>query len=129
MPQVDPPLVVGIVGRHVVRADQVVNAIAGAAHGGNDVVSRFQFRDFRSDGLYLPESFVANDKELVARRRSTIFGGIDFFVGAVYAYAQDLHQHSTTVRNLIERGLGQLGNMDAIGFSRKYTDRFHFFSP
>jgi len=31
-----------------------------------------------------------------------------------------------TIRQFVPRRLVQLGEMDAVGFSRKYTDSFHF---
>ena len=124
--QVDAALVVRVVGGHVVGADQVIDALAGAAHGGDDVVAGLHFGDIRPDGFDLAEALVADDQEVVSGRRRAVFGGVDFFVGSVHADAQNLYQHATAVGNLIQRRLRQIGHVDAVGFSWEYTDRFHF---
>ena len=84
MAQVDAALVVSVVGGHVVGADQVIDALAGPAHRGHDVVAGLYLGDIRADGFHLAEALVADDQEVVSGRRRTVLGGVDLFVGSVY---------------------------------------------
>ena len=72
---------------------------------------------------------MTDDEKVVSWRCGTVFGRIDFLVGSVYTNAQNFDQHTTAVRNLVNRGLGQISHMDAVGFSWEYTDGFHCISP
>ena len=63
--QVDAPLVIGVVGRHIVRADQVIDARTRTAHRGHDIVARLQFCDIGSDGFHLAEAFMADDQNRI----------------------------------------------------------------
>ena len=124
--QVDAALVVDVVGGHVVGADEVVNTLAGAAHGGDDIVAGLHFGDIRPDRFDLAKAFVADDEVIVSGRRCAVFGGVDFFVGAVNADAQNFYQYAAAVWNLIQRRFWQISHVDTVGFSREYTDGFHF---
>src|SRR5262249_46397991 len=83
MTKVDSTFEVSIVGRHVVGADKIVDARPGTTDGGDHIIARLYLRDVWTNGFDLAETFVADDQEVVSRRRLTIFGGIDFLVGAV----------------------------------------------
>src|SRR5215471_4303065 len=85
--QIDAALVIGAVGRHVIRADQVIDALAGPAHGSDDIVARLQFSDIRADSFDLTKTFVANHKKVISWRRGTVLGSIDLFVGTIYTDA------------------------------------------
>ena len=94
MPQVDPPLVVHVVRRHVVGADPVVDARAGPADGRHHVVARRQLGHVGPDRLHPAEALVAGHEKVVARRRGAVLGRVDLLVGAVHADPQHLDQHA-----------------------------------
>ena len=56
-----------------------------------------------SNCFHSSKTFVPDDQEIVARRGLAILGGVDLFVGAIDAHAQDAHQHATTVGNFLKR--------------------------
>src|SRR6185437_15900983 len=93
--QVDAALVIDLVGGHVLQTNLVVDALAGAAHAGDD-------KHAGPDGAghvganadHLPKVFVAGDEKVGAIRRLPILGLVDFAVGAIDAHAQHLDQHA-----------------------------------
>src|SRR5262249_10782047 len=99
--QVDAAFVVGVVGSHIVRTDDVINAFSGAAHSRDNVIAWFEFSDILAYGFHLPEAFVPDHQEVISRRGSTIFGGIDLFICAIHAHAQHFYQHASPVWNLV----------------------------
>src|SRR5208283_3260622 len=106
VPQVDAPLVIGVVGGHIVRADQVIDARTRAAYRGHDVVARLQLRGIRTDSFHLAETLMADDQKIVSWGRCTVLGSVDFFVGSVNDYAQNFDQHTAAVWNLVQGRLG-----------------------
>src|SRR5438105_6778848 len=109
MAQADAALEICIIGGHVVGADQVVNASPWAANRSHDIVARAQLSHVRTNRFDLTKTFVANHQKVKARRGGSVFGGVDLFIGAVYAYTQNLDQHSPPIGNLIDSGLVQAG--------------------
>ena len=101
MESTDSPLEVDLVGGHVVGTDLVVDAAAAPPDSGHHVITGLEFGDVGADGLDAAEVLVAHDQEVVALGRRAVLGGIDLFVGAVHATAQQAHQHAATVRHLI----------------------------
>ncbi len=87
MPEINPPLEVSVVGRHVIRANLVVEAPTGAAHGQGYIISRFELSDIRPYGFDTPKTLVADDQIIVPGRGCAILGGVYLFVGAVHAHA------------------------------------------
>jgi hypothetical protein len=129
MAQVDAALVVDVVGGHVIGADQVIDTLAGPAHGGDDIVVGSQFGHVRAYGFHAAEAFVADDQEIVSWRGGAVFGRVDFLVGTVHTDTKNLYQYSPAVGDLVELGLVQIGRVDAVGFSREHTDGFQCISP
>ena len=81
--QIDATLEVRIVRRHVVRADQIVDARAGPAHSSHYVITRLHFSHVWTNRFNLPETFMTNDQEILSGRRLAILSGIDLFVRAI----------------------------------------------
>jgi len=76
MQEVDPALVVDVVGGEVLEPDLAVDGRAGAAHGGDDVGARLDGEgDVRADLDDLAEAFVAGDEVVVAGRCGAVLGG------------------------------------------------------
>src|SRR5438876_140396 len=125
MAQIDPALVIRVVCRHIVGADEVVDALSRTANGRDHIISRLKFCDVRRDGFDPSKTFVANNQVVESRGRCAVFGGIDFLVGAIDADSQDLHEHASAVRDLVERRFRRICKMDAARFARKYADCFH----
>ena len=79
----DPALGEVLAGRHVLEADQVVDRAAGAPDRGHDETARLEGRGHvRADGLDPAEVLVADDQEVVARRRLAELRGVDLAVRA-----------------------------------------------
>jgi hypothetical protein len=100
--QVDATFEVGVVGRHVVRADQVVNACTWPAHGCYHVVSRFYFGDIWTNCFNLAETLMADNQEIVSRGRLAVVSRIDLLVSAINSDAQHSHQHAAPVGNVAD---------------------------
>src|SRR4051812_34588570 len=83
--QVDAALIVDIVRRHIIRADQVVDAMPRTPHSCDHVVTRLQLCDMLSNRLNTPKPFVSRDKKLVTRGRRTVFRRIDLFISPINA--------------------------------------------
>ena len=85
--QVDAALEVTVVGRHVVCADQVVDACTWSAYSRDHVVSRFYVSYVWTNGLNLTKTLMTDDQKIVTRRSLAILGGIDLFVRTIDADA------------------------------------------
>src|SRR5215469_4637508 len=129
MTQIDSAFEVSVVGSHVVGTDQVVNASAWAANGGDHIVAGFHFGNVRANGLDPAESLMANDEEVKSRRSGPVFRGIDLSVSSIDPDAQNFDQNAAPVRDFIDRRFVQVSEMNAVGFSRKHTYSFHSISP
>ncbi len=125
MQQIDAALEVGVVSGHVLQADFVVDAHSGAADRRDDVIAGGKFADMRADSFHAAKTFVPEDQKFIAGRRSAVFGGVDFLVGAVHADARQFHEHAAPVRNLVELRLGHFPQMNAIGLARYHGNCFH----
>ena len=125
MQQIDAALVVGIVGGHVVGADEVVDTLAGPAYGRYHVIAGLQLADIGADFFHHTKAFVAGDQKIVAFRRRAILCRIDLFVSAIHAHAQHAHQHSAPIGDGIERGFIQRRQMRAVGLAGKNCHCFH----
>lgn len=64
-------------------------------------------------------------QEVVARRRISIEAVVDLAVGRIDADFQNFDQHATTVRDIVQSRLGQIGKMNAVGVTRFDGNRFH----
>jgi hypothetical protein len=87
--QIDAALKVRIIRRHVVGADQVVDARTRTAYRCDHIIARLQFRHVRTDSFDLAKTFVTDHQKIVALRGLPILCRIDFLVGAVNANTQD----------------------------------------
>jgi hypothetical protein len=74
----------------------------------------------------LAEAFVADDQKVESWRRSAVFGGIDFFIGAVDTDTENFYEHAAAIRDLVERRLWHVSDVHAVWLSWEYTDGFHF---
>src|SRR5207248_893274 len=95
------------------------------AHSRDHVVSGLELRDVRTNRFDAAETFMSDDQIIESRRRSAVFCGIDLFVGAVHADAQDFDENASAVLYLVERRFRRIRKMDAAGFAGKYADCFH----
>src|SRR6516225_7471475 len=100
MTQVDAPLEVHAVGRHVLQADRVVETRARPTDRGDHEVTWAQKGHLRSHRFHLTEPFMADDEKGVALGRSTVFGRIDLPIGPIDADPQYLHQDAAPGRNV-----------------------------
>src|ERR1041385_5218909 len=101
MAQVDATLEVGVVGRHVVGADEVIDASAGTANGGHYIVARLQFGHIRTNGFDATEPFVADHQEVEPGGSRAIFSRVDLFVSAVHANSQNLYEDAATIQHIL----------------------------
>ena len=100
--KVDAPLEVGIVGGHVVRADQVIETSPRSPNCGDDIISRLQLSHIRTNRFHPAETFMSDDQKVVSRRSCAVFCGIDLFVGAIHSDAKNSNQHSSPIGNLVD---------------------------
>src|SRR6266446_1543511 len=115
---VDAALEVGVVGRHVVCADLVVETQTGAAHRERDVIAGLEFRNAWANLFHATKAFVPKYQIVAAVGGGSIFGRIDFLVRAVHTDSKDLHQHAATIRNVGDAWLWDLRQMHAPCFAR-----------
>jgi hypothetical protein len=104
--EVDSSLVVDVLTGHVVLADLIVEAAAGAADRRHHIIARHELRNVVADFQHPAETFVTDHEKVVTGRRLAIFRCVDLFVRAIDADAQHLHQDATSVRDLMDRGFG-----------------------
>src|SRR6266571_2366690 len=123
--QVNATFKVSVIGSHVIGANLVINTGTGPAHGGYHVIVGVELGDVGADRFHSSEAFVADDEEVVPLWRGTVLCGVDLFVCAIHANAQDFNQHAAAVGDIVDRGLREFGKMYAIRLSRKYCDGFH----
>src|SRR5262249_15643370 len=102
MPAADAALEVDRVGGHVVCADLVVDAGASAADCGNNVVARRKLAYVRPDGLHAPEVFMTDREKIESIRSGAVLGGIDLFIGAVDAAAEQPDEHAAAIRDFVQ---------------------------
>src|SRR5262249_44130747 len=100
--QVDSALEVSVIGGHVVRADQVINASAWPANGSDHIIANFQFGHVAAYCLDTAETLMANDEEIKSRRSGPVFRGIDLFVGSIDTYTQNFNQHAAPIWHFFE---------------------------
>src|SRR5215469_8904053 len=129
MTQIDSPFEVRVVGSHVVGADQVVNALAWAANGGDHIVAGFHFGNIQANGLDSAENLMANHEEVKSHRGGPVFRGIDLSVSSIDTDAQNFDQNTAPIRDFLDRRFGQVSEMNAVRLSRKHTYSFHSISP
>src|SRR5947209_1551716 len=95
----DSALEVRIVGRHVIRADQVIQTCARPSHSGYNVVTRLEFPDIGTYGFNATEAFVTGHEKIESRGRSAILSRINFFIGSIHSDAKYFHEYSPSVRD------------------------------
>ncbi len=123
--KVDASLEVDIVGRHVIGADRVVQAVAWTAHGRDHEVSRRELGHVRANLFDHAEALVPKHEVVVAGRRLSIERGVDLLVGTVDADAQHLHEHAASTRDIGDARLFDLAQMGGAGTAGGDADRFH----
>ena len=89
--QVNAALEIRVICGHVVRADQVVDTVAGPADSSYDVVPGLNLGDIRAHSFHLAEAFMADNEKVVSRRCCAVFGGVNFLVGAIHTDPEDFH--------------------------------------
>ena len=102
MPEIDAAFKICVICGHVVGADQVVNALSRTADCCDNVITRLELCNIFSDCFHLSEALMAKHQEFVSRWRRTVFGSIDFLVGAIHADAQYLYQHTPPIGNFVQ---------------------------
>src|SRR5271165_2229034 len=105
MQSTDASLEVLIVGGHVVRADLVVETVAGAAHRSHYVIAGPELGDVGANLFHLPEALVPNHQELIAVGSSPVFGGVDLLVRPIHTHFEDADQHASSVGHVVYVGL------------------------
>ena len=125
MEQVDAALIVRLVGRHVVGADQVVDTAAGPADCRGDEVADGQSAHVRPDCLDLSKRLVSGHQEVVAGRCRAVFGRVDLLVGPIHPHADDLDQHPLPVRYLVDARRRQLFQVDTVRLPGIDGNGFH----
>src|SRR4051794_39436600 len=104
MQPADAALVIGIVGRHIVSADLVIEAVARPAHSRHHEVARFELGHIRTHSFNLSEALMPQYQDVVPVGSNAILGGIDLFIGTVDPDAYHAHEHSTSVGNVFDIG-------------------------
>src|SRR5262249_21076454 len=89
--EIDAAFVVGLVCGHVVSADEVIDTFPRTADRGYNKVTGFQLAHIWAYLLHHPKAFMTRDQKVISLRSASVFGGIDFFVGAINAHAQNAH--------------------------------------
>ena len=125
MPQVDAALEVGVVGGHVVGADEVVETLAGAPHRRHHVIAGTELGDVLAHRLDPPEALVTRDQEVVSLGGRAVLGRVDLLVGPVDADAQHLDEHPAPARDVAHARLGELGEVHRVGTPGEHRDGFH----
>src|SRR4051812_6508928 len=125
MKQIDAALIVDVVGCHVIRTDEIVNTVSGAANGGHDVVSGLEFRHVGTDCLDTTKAFMSGYEKVITCGRGAIFGGINLFVSAIDTDAEHLDEHPSTIWDGLDGRLLQLREMRTVGFARIDRDSRH----
>ncbi len=125
MNKADATFVVGFVRRHIGHADGVVEAFAGLAHHGYDVVAWAQLLDLRSHLLDQPEALMTQDQKVLTRRGRPVQAGVNLPVGAVQAYAQHLDKNAPAVLEIIHSRHRQLHDVSAVGLAWHNGNSFH----
>ncbi len=113
--RIDAALKIDIIGGHVLQADLVIDTLSRAAYTCHDIRSRSNgIRNMWTDPHHLAKVPVTRDEEVTALRGHAVFGLIDFFIGAVNAHAQNLHQYTApTVQSLqTRRNTNRNGKLD-----------------
>src|SRR2546425_13250837 len=118
-----------VVSGHVVGADLVVKARAGSADGRRDVVAGPELWHGGPHLFDLSQTLMTENEVIVARRRRSVFRGVDLLVGAVHAHAQDFDQHTAPVGHILKPRFGDFAQVDAVRFARNDADGFHEWSP
>src|SRR5215470_14092657 len=96
MQQVDTPLAIGIVGRHIWGSNGIVDTPARTPDRSDNVIASSQLGDIFSHGLYAAEVLMPKHQKLVSLRRGTVFGGVDFSVRTIHSDPQHPHQDAST---------------------------------
>ena len=126
MEQVDSALVVDVVRGEVLEADLPIDARAGPTDARDDVsTGHDRIGHVRPDLLDDAEVLVADDQEVGARRGCTVLGGVDLLVRAVDADAEDANEHAPVLRDVLDRRLRNVFEMDRAGLAGRDRDRLH----
>ena len=64
--------------------------------------------DFRADLDHPTEAFVADNEEVVTRRRVTILRSVDLFIGAIHTDLNRFNEDSAAIIDIVNRGFLQL---------------------
>src|SRR2546425_9928143 len=102
-----------VVSGHVVGADLVVNARAGSADGRRDVVAGPELWHGGPPLFDLPQTLMAENEGIVARRRRSVFRGGGLLFGAVPAHAQGFDQPTASVGHILKPGVGDFAHVGA----------------
>ena len=130
MSQIDAALVIDLVGGHVLQANLIVDAAAGAAHAGDDKHA------WPNGGGHvganaddLPKVFVAGDEEVGPLRRLPILGLVDFAVSAIDAHAQHLDQYAAPAWDARQVWLRHVFQVHRVRLAWIDRYRLHVFLP
>src|SRR2546427_13209614 len=95
-----------VVNGHVVGADLVVKARAGSADGRRDVVAGPELWHGGPPLFDLPQTLLAENEGIVARRGRSLFRGVDLLFGAVPAPPQDFYHHTPSAGAILQTRVG-----------------------
>jgi hypothetical protein len=124
--EVDPALVIDVVGGVVLQTDLPVDRRARPADACDDIgARRDRRRDVRPDLDDPPEALVPGDEVVVAGRCGAVLGGVDLLVRAVDAHAEHLDLHPAPVGDVVDVRLRDLPEVDRVGRSWMYGDGSH----
>src|SRR5262249_43602349 len=117
--------VIRLFAGHVVGADHVIDRLAGPANGGSDIIARLDVRDVGTNGFDHAKRFMPQHQKVVAGRSGAVLGFVDFAIGGVDADLQNADQHAAAARHVVDLGLRQIGQMDAVGLTGSNGNGFH----
>jgi predicted amidohydrolase len=100
--EVNPALIIRIVGGHIVRADLIVDTLTGPANRRDDIIARLKVRDVWTDSFHTPKALVTEDQEVISWRRGAVFRSIDLLVGTINANPQDFDENSAAIGHILQ---------------------------
>ena len=133
MAKVDSALVVNLVARDVVAADQIENRFSWPSDRARDVIARNDFLDLCPHFNNLAKALMPDDQMVATGRGVPVEGLVDLSIGRVDADLQHLHQHAAPlgylahVRMRLVRELGDrnLTQMHAVRLAGQNGYGFH----